>query len=118
MGKGFACALLGLAVCTLAGCGGESASTTGTQAVDTDIAIVTTDLESLPMGSGQACITRLTRIVDVDYVRAHEVEIEDENAANAAIATGIAAVCAEGPPDQISHEAAHEVVQAVKNVLG
>jgi hypothetical protein len=118
MRKGLACALLGLAACALGGCGGESAPSTGTQAVDTDIAIVTTDLESLPMGSGQACIARLTRIVDADYVRAHEVDIEDENATNAAIATGIAAVCAEGPPDQISHEAAHEVVHAVEDALG
>jgi hypothetical protein len=118
MRKSFACALLGLTVCALGGCGGESASTTGTQAVDTDIAIVTTDLESLPMGSGQACITRLTKIVDVDYVREHEVDVEDENAANAAIASGIATVCAEGPPDQISHEAAHEVVHAVEDALG
>jgi hypothetical protein len=102
MRKVFACALLGLAACALGGCGGGS---------------VTTDLESLPMGSGQACVARLTKIVDVDYVRAHEVDVEDENAANAAIAIGIAAVCAKGPPGQISHEAAHEVVHAVEDVL-
>ena len=118
MRKVFACVLLGLAACALAACGGESASGTQTQAVDTDIAIVTTDLESLPMGSGQACVARLTKIVDVGYVRAHEVVVEDESAANAAIATGIAAVCAKGPPDQVSHEAAHEVVHAVEHALG
>ena len=70
------------------------------------------------MGSGQACVARLTKIVDVGYVRAHEVVVEDESAANAAIATGIAAVCAKGPPDQVSHEAAHEVVHAVEHALG
>ena len=118
MRKVFACALLGLVACALAACGGDSASGTEAQAVDTDIAIVTTDLESLPMGSGQACVARLTKIVDVDYVRAHEVDVEDESAANAAIAIGIAAVCAKGPPDQISHEAAHEVVHAVEDDLG
>jgi ABC-type glycerol-3-phosphate transport system substrate-binding protein len=117
MRKVFACALLGLAACALAACGGDSASGTEAQAVDTDIAIVTTDLESLPMGSGQACIARLTKIVDVDYVRAHEVAVEDESAANAAIASAIVAVCAEGPPDQISHQAAHEVVHAVEDAL-
>jgi hypothetical protein len=82
----------------LAGCGGDSVSGTPTQGVDTDISIVTTDLESLPMGSGQACITRLTRIVDVDYLREHDVEVDNESAANAAITNAIAAVCAEGPP--------------------
>jgi hypothetical protein len=50
------------------------------------------------MGSGQACITRLTRIVDVDYLREHDVEVDNESAANAAITNAIAAVCAEGPP--------------------
>ena len=74
-----------LAAGALVGCGGGSAS--GTQGVDTDISVVTTDLESLPMGSGQACITRLTKIVDVDYLREHP------------------------------HEAAHEVVHAVEDVL-
>jgi hypothetical protein len=117
MRKVFVCAVLGLAPCALTGCGGDSASETQAQAVDTDIAIVTTDLESLPMGSGQACIARLTQIVDADYVRAHEVTVEDESAANAAIASAIVAVCAEGPPDQISHEAAHEVVHAVEDAL-
>jgi hypothetical protein len=70
------------------------------------------------MGSGQACITRLTRIVDVDYLREHDVDVENESAANAAITNAIAAVCAEGPPDMIGHEAAHEVVHAVEAALG
>jgi hypothetical protein len=78
--KGLAVALVGLAACVLAGCGGSSASGTQTQGVDTDISVVTTDLESLPMGSGQVCITRLTKIVDVDYLREHEVAVEDEAA--------------------------------------
>jgi hypothetical protein len=113
---GFAVALVGLAACALAGCGGSS-SGTQTQGVDTDISIVTTDLESLPMGSGQACVMRLTKIVDVDYLREHEVAVEDEAAATSAITNAIAVVCAEGPPDMFAHEAAHEVVHAVEDAL-
>jgi hypothetical protein len=102
----------------LAGCGGDSMSGTQTQGVDTDISIVTTDLESLPIGSGQVCSTRLKRIVDVDYLREHDVEVENESAASVAITNAIAAVCAEGPPDMIAHEAAHEVVHVVEDALG
>jgi hypothetical protein len=114
--KSIAVAFACLAAGALAGCGGGSAS--GTQGVDTDISVVTTDLESLPMGSGQACITRLTKIVNVDYLREHEVVVQDEAAANAAITSAIAATCAEGPADLGSHEAAHEVVHAVEDILG
>ena len=70
------------------------------------------------MGSGQACIARLTKIVDVGYLREHDVMVEDENAANAAITNAIAVVSTEGSPDMIAHEAAHEVVHAVEHALG
>lgn len=55
--------------------------------------------------------------MDVDYLREHGVAVENEAVANAAITSAIAAICAEGPADLGSHEAAHEAVHAVEDVL-
>jgi hypothetical protein len=107
----FALTLLALALC---GC-----QTTPEEpaAVDTDIAIQTTDIESLPVGTEQQCIERLTKVVDVDYLRAHDVIVDDPPSAEIAIEEAISKVCADADPETEVHEAAHEVIHEVAEAL-
>jgi hypothetical protein len=98
---------------TLAACGENS-----TQAVDTDISIETTDLESVAMGEGQACVDRLSDLVNVEYLAEHDVTVADDAATAAAIKVGISEVCAQGPPDLTVHGAAHRVVHIVEEEVG
>jgi hypothetical protein len=86
-------------------------------AVDTDISIQTTDVESLPVGTEAQCLERLTKVVDPDYLREHEVEVTDEQSAAFAIENAIADVCGRADPDSEMHEAAHEVVHEVEERL-
>jgi hypothetical protein len=104
-----------LAVAALTSCGGDSTAS-GTVA-DTDISIETTDIESLSVGTEQRCIERLTRVVDVDYIREHEVRVDDESSAGFAIENAISEACADIDSETGVHEAAHEVVHVVEGKL-
>ena len=84
---------------------------------DTDISIQTTDIESLPVGSGAQCVERLTAVVDADYLREHELEVVDEASVAFAIENAIDDVCAQADPDSEVHEAAHGVVHEVEERL-
>jgi hypothetical protein len=86
-------------------------------AVDTDISIQTTDIESLPVGTNKQCIDRLTQVVDVAYLRAHEVIVDDPPSAEFAIENAISEVCANADPQTEVHEAAHEVIHEVVEAL-
>jgi hypothetical protein len=86
-------------------------------AADTDISVQTTDFESLPVGRQTQCIERLTKAVDTDYVREHDVEVTDETSAAFAIENAIVDVCGQVDPDSGVHEAAHEVVHEVEERL-
>jgi hypothetical protein len=86
-------------------------------AVDTDISIQTTDIESLSVGTEMQCVERLTKVVDADYLREHDVRVTDDASAAFAIENGIADVCEEADPDSEVHEAAHEVVHEVEERL-
>jgi hypothetical protein len=110
------CSLLGVAAVALTSCGGDS--TASKTVADTDtITILQTDIEAQPMGEGQACIEKLTKLVTVDYLSGHDVPVEDEASAAIPIQNAIVNVCEIGPPDQIVHEAAHEVVHSVEDEL-
>jgi hypothetical protein len=87
------------------------------RAADTDISIQTTDIESLSVGTETQCVERLTKVVDADYLREHDVEATDQASAAFAIENAIADVCAEAEPDSEVHEAAHEIVHAVEERL-
>jgi hypothetical protein len=77
----------------------------------------TTDPETVPMGKGQECIDRLTKIVDSDYLAEHDLTVPNDDFTRSAIASAISTVCKKGPPDQTAHEGAHEVVHAVEHEL-
>lgn len=109
-------AVFGLALITLAVCGCQT-SPEEPAAVDTDISIQTTDIESLPVGTAQQCIERLTKVVDVNYLRAHEVIVDDEPSAEIAIENAISDVCANADPQTEVHEAAHEIIHEVVEAL-
>jgi sporulation protein YlmC with PRC-barrel domain len=104
-----------VAVVPLTSCGGESTAN-GTVA-DTDISIETTDIESLSVGTEQQCIERLTRVVDVDYIKEHDVEVDDESSATFAIENAISEVCADIDSEKRVHAAAHDVVHMVGDEL-
>jgi hypothetical protein len=86
-------------------------------AVDTDVSIQTTDIESLPVGTEAQCVERLTAVVDAGYLREHDVEVVDEASTTFAIENAIGDVCAQADPDSEVHEAAHEVVHEVEERL-
>ena len=109
------CVLLLLVAFTLSACGGDS--TAGGTVVDTDISIQTTDIESLSVGTEQQCIERLTKVVDVDYLQAHDVIVDDEPSAEVATEKAIAKICADADPETEVHEAAHVVIHAVVEEL-
>jgi hypothetical protein len=109
-------AMLALVALFLTACGGDSTQAASTQAGDS-ITILQTDLEAQPMGEGQQCIDRLSKVVDTDYLVEHDVAVEDEGTAAFAIENAIVKVCDEGPPDQIVHASAHEVVHMVEDEL-
>lgn len=104
-----------VAVVAVTSCGGGS--TAGGTVADTDISIETTDIESLPVGTEQQCIERLTKVVDVDYIKEHDVEVEDESSAIFAIENAISEVCADIDPEKGVHAAAHDVVHLVGDRL-
>jgi sporulation protein YlmC with PRC-barrel domain len=93
-------------------CSGDSPAS-GTVA-DTDINIETTDIESLSVGSEQRCVERLTKVVDVDYIKEHDVKVDDESSAILAIENVISEVCAEIDSEKGVHAAAHDVVHMVE----
>ena len=64
-------------------CNGDttSAPTMTTQATDTDISIETTDIEAMSIGTRQQCIERLAKVVNVAYLRAHDVTVDEETSA-------------------------------------
>ena len=95
-----------VAVVSLTSCGGDSPAS-GTVA-DTDISIETTDIESLFVGTEQQCIERLTRVVDVEYIKEHDVEVVDN---------AISEVCADIDSEKGVHAAAHDVVHMVEDKL-
>lgn len=84
---------------------------------DTDISIQTTDIESLSVGTETQCVERLTKVVDADYLREHDVKVTDEASAAFAIENAIADVCEQAEPESEVHEAAHEVVHEVEERL-
>ena len=105
-----------VAAVSLTSCGGDS--TAGETVADTDtITILQTDIEAQPMGEGQACIEKLTKLVTVDYLADHDVPVEDEASAAIPLQNAIVNVCEVGPSDQIVHEAAHEIVHSVEDEL-
>jgi hypothetical protein len=55
--------------------------------------------------------------VTVDYLRAHEVIVDDESSAAFAIENAISDVCADADPETEVHEAAHEVIHEVVEAL-
>ena len=110
-------ALLGLISLTFGACGGDSTQAGSTQPVDTGISIVTTDLESLPIGEGQQCVDLLSKIVDPDYIEEHGIEVKDRATAELAIENAITKVCDGGPPEQNAHEASHQVIDLVVTEL-
>jgi hypothetical protein len=113
--RNVAVALLALALSLVMG--GCQTSPEEPDAVDTDISIHTTDIESLPVGTPQQCIERLIKVVDVDYLREHDVTVPDEASARVAIEHAIPEVCADAKPDEGVHQAAHEVVHIVEDTL-
>jgi sporulation protein YlmC with PRC-barrel domain len=90
-----------VAVAVLTSCGGGS--TAGGTVADTDISIETTDIESLSVGTVQQCIDRLTKVVNVDYIKEHDA---------------ISEVCADIDSEKGVHAAAHDVVHLVGDKLG
>jgi hypothetical protein len=80
-----------VAVAVLTSCGGGS--TAGGTVADTDISIEMTDIESLSVGTVQQCIDRLTKVVNVDYIKEHDVKVDDESSAVFAIENAISEVC-------------------------
>jgi hypothetical protein len=86
-------------------------------AADTAISIQTTDVESLSLGGEALCVERLTKVVDADYLRRHEIEIVDEGSATLAVEDAIEDVCARADAHETVHEAAHEVVHEVEERL-
>jgi hypothetical protein len=82
-------------------------------AADTDITILTTDLEAQPMGEGQDCVALLSKIVDPGYVEEHGIDVQDRTTAELAIENAITRVCEGGPPEQSAHEASHQVIDLV-----
>ena len=110
------CGLPLLCALAVAACSGDStASGTG---ADTDtVTVLQTDIEAQPMGEGQTCIEKLTKLVTVDYLVEHDLPVQDEASVAIPIQNAIVNVCGVGPPDQIVHEAAHEVVHAVEDEL-
>ena len=86
-------------------------------AADTDISIQTTDIESLSVGTEMQCVERLTKVVDADYLREHDVRVTEEASAAFAIENAITDVCGQADPDSEVHEAAHEVVHEVEERL-
>jgi ABC-type glycerol-3-phosphate transport system substrate-binding protein len=109
------CSLLLVALVALTSCGGDSTAS-GTVA-DTDISIQTTDIESLSVGTEQQCIERLTRVVDVAYIKEHDVEVDDESSATFAVENAISEVCADIDSGKAVHAAAHDVVHRVGDKL-
>jgi hypothetical protein len=105
-----------VAAVALTSCSGDSTGS-GTVADTDTITILQTDVEARPMGEGQACIEKLTKLVTVDYLTEHDVPVEDEASAAIPIQNAIVNVCEVGPPAKIIHEAAHEVVHAVGDEL-
>jgi hypothetical protein len=93
---------------------GEEGPTGG---VDTDITILTTDLDSRRIGDGGQCRELLTTVVDVAYLREHGVDVAEEDVAIIAIHHAVADACADGPPERPVHETAHEVVRDVEERL-
>ena len=85
--------------------------------MDTDISIQTTDIESPSVGTEEQRVERLTKVVDVDYLREHDVAVEDEASVVFAIENAISDVCADADPDDEVHAAAHEVVHEVEEPL-
>jgi sporulation protein YlmC with PRC-barrel domain len=105
-----------VAVVVLTSCGGGS--TAGGTVADTDISIETTDIESLSVGTEQQCIDRLTKVVNVDYIKEHDVKVDDESSAVFAIENAISEVCADIDSEKGVHAAAHDVVDMVGDKLG
>jgi hypothetical protein len=64
----------------LTSCGGDSTAS-GTVADTDTITILQTDIEAQPMGEGQACIEKLTKLVTADYLAEHDLPVEDEASA-------------------------------------
>jgi len=102
-------AALGFFALTVGACAGNSP-----QAADTDITILTTDLEALPMGQGEQCIDRLSKVVGIGYLGEHGVTVKDEDAAMVAIGRAIPEVCEKGPADLSLHGGAHRVIAIVE----
>ena len=50
---------------------------------------MTTDIESMHVGTEQQCIERLTQVVDVDYLREHDLTVKDEASATLEITNAI-----------------------------
>jgi sporulation protein YlmC with PRC-barrel domain len=104
-----------VAVVALTSCGGDSTAS-GTVA-DTDISIETTDIESLSVGTEKQCLERLTKVVDVDYIKEHDVNVDDASSAIFAIENAISEVCADIDSEKGVHAAAHDVVHMVEDKL-
>jgi hypothetical protein len=104
-----------VAIVALTSCGGDS--TAGGTNADTDISIETTDIEAHSVGTEQQCIERLTKVVDVDYIKEHDVKVDDESSATFAIENAISEACADIDSETGVHEAAHEVVHVVEGKL-
>ena len=109
------CSLFMVAVVALTSCGGDS--TAGGTVADTDISIETTDIESLSVGTEQQCLERLTKVVDVDYIKEHDVNVDDASSAIFAIENAISEVCADIDSEKGVHAAAHDVVHMVGDKL-
>jgi hypothetical protein len=105
-----------VAVVVLTSCGGGS--TAGGTVADTDISIETTDIETLSVGTEQQCIDRLTKVVNVDYIKEHDVKVDDESSVVFAIENAISEVCADIDSEKGVHAAAHDVVHMVGDKLG
>lgn len=95
----------------------SACETSPQEAADTDISIQTTDIESLSVGTEMQCVERLTKVIDADYLREHDVKVTDEASAAFAIENAITDVCGQAGPDSEVHEAAHEVVREVEERL-
>jgi len=104
-----------VAVVSLTSCGGDSPA--GGTVADTDISIETTDIESLFVGTEQQCVERLTQVVDLDYIKEHDVKVDDESSAILAIENAISEVCADIDSGKAVHAAAHDVVHRVGDKL-
>src|SRR6185295_13558606 len=108
-------AVVAFGVFGLSACGGDS--TTNATPADSDISVMTTDIESMHVGTEQQCIERLTQVVDVDYLREHDLRVTDEASVTLEIENAVREVCADIDPNEVVHPAAHEVVHMVEDAL-